>query len=140
MKNKGAYVSMLLMTIVILLQGCTTFTVPTGIWKCDDLGIMIDFDQDEIKWGSITGKGTITRGGETKEIICGMDPIGSANFLYVDDIDKHPSERSYIYRGTFRHIDESTMIFTTGKDKEKYTFEKQASEVEDTTTGDGEIP
>ena len=96
MKKKGAYVSMVLMTIVTLLQGCTTFTVPTGIWICDDLGIMIDFDQDEIKWASITRKGTITVGGESKEIVCGMDPIGLAEFLYVDEMDKHSSERSYL--------------------------------------------
>jgi len=141
MKKKGAYVSMVSMTIVILLQGCTTFgAYPTGIWTCDDLGIMIDFDQDEIKVGAYNGKGTITRNGETKEIACGMAPTGSAGFLYSDEMDKHSSERSYLYRGMFRHIDENTMTFTTGKDKEKYTFVKQASEVEDMTTGDGEIP
>ncbi|MCL2159996.1 MAG: hypothetical protein FWH48_11360 [Oscillospiraceae bacterium] len=140
MKKKGAYVSMVLMTIVTLLQGCTTFTVPTGIWTCDDLGIMIDFDQDEIKWGSITGKGTITVGGETKEIVCGMDPIGSAGFLYVDEMDKHSSEINYLYNGTFRYIDENTMIYKIVRREEKYTFVKQASEVEDTTAGDGEIP
>ncbi|MCL2159065.1 MAG: hypothetical protein FWH48_06635 [Oscillospiraceae bacterium] len=101
---------------------------------------MIDFDQDEIKWGSITGKGTITVAGETKEIACGMDATGGANFIYADEMDKHSSERSYLYRGMFRHVDENTMTFTTGKGEEKYTFVKQVSEVEDMTTGDGEIP
>ena len=141
MKNKGAYASMVLITIVTLLQGCTTFRYyPTGIWTCDDLGIMIDFDQDEIKWGAYTGKGTITVGGEAKEIICSMDATGGADFLYVDEIDKHSSERSYLYHGMFRHVDENTMTYEIVRREGKYTFVKQASEVEDTTTGDGEIP
>ena len=139
MKKKGVCV-FLILVVITLSYGCTIFTAPAGIWICDDLGIMIDFDQDEIKWGSITGKGTITVGGETKEIVCGMDPIGGADFLYVDEMDKHSSEINYLYNGTFRYIDENTMIYKIVRREEKYTFVKQASEVEDTTAGDGEIP
>ena len=126
MKNKYIYSFLILIIIVPLICGCTIFRRPTGIWVCEELGITVDFDDDGgLNYASITSIGMITINGETREIVCGMDPIGSANFLYIEEVGKHSSERSYIYHGTFKNDGENQMIFKPVRSEEKYIFVKQ---------------
>jgi len=128
MRNKWIYLLLALNIIVISFQGCTTFGGnPKGVWICEELGITINFDDNSVKYAAHTGKGTIIIDGEEKEIVCGMDVTGDANFLYIEDVDKHPSERTFLYEGLFKYIskEKNKMTFQPFGSKEKYTFVKQ---------------
>ena len=128
MKNIRNYLILFtLLVIIIFTMGCTTFSYyPEGVWVCEELDITINFDYNkEIEWAAYNGKGTIIIDGQEKEIVCGIGPTGHCNFLYNDDVDKHPSERSYIYTGMFKHKGENKMTFTLTKSKERYTFVKK---------------
>ena len=119
---------LLIITIIpgsLILPSCTRFRPPGGIWVCEELGITVDFDDNSVQWASITGKGTIAVDEEVKEIVCGMDPIGGGNILYVEEVSKHPSERTFLYLGTFFNRGANQMTFKIANSGEKYTFVKQ---------------
>ena len=125
LRNYILFVLMLLI-IVTFLNGCTTFKPQTGVWVCDELGIIIDFDNDGgLDIASMTAIGTIKINGETKEIVCGMGPTGSATFYLIEHMDKVMEETSYIYIGYFKNNGVNKMTFKPNDIDKKYIFIKQ---------------
>jgi len=123
MKIKQKYMLLLLIFSVTLLQGCTTFKVPTGVWTCEKLGITVNFDDSEGLYGSaIPSRGTIVIDGEERNIICKMDATGSCGFAPIEDMGKSMEETNYFYIGRFNNNGANKMIFRVVKTKKEYTF------------------
>jgi hypothetical protein len=115
-----------LLGIVVFINSCTTFKPQTGVWICDELGITVDFDDDEGLYGaSMTARGTIEIDGETKEIVCLMDATGSCGFMFIEDMGKPNQMRYEFNTGYFDNKGKNKMTFKPNGIDKRYVFIRQ---------------
>lgn len=126
MIQKSAVLSIIFF-ISIFINSCTTFKYPLGVCTCEELGITLDFDDNDGMGGWIDARGEIITDEGNKPIICLMSATSAIGILYSDDLDL--SEDNYIYYGNLKDTGKNRMTFTSfeGEDrvKVKYEFIKQ---------------
>ena len=123
MEKRLKYLLLFLISIIILLNGCTRFKVQTGVWVCEELGITVDFDDNEgLDGAAITSRATINIDGKTSELVCGMDATGSASFYPIENMSKVMEKMECLYEGIFVNKGADEMIFKLAFRKGEYTF------------------
>lgn len=117
----------IIFVISIFINSCTTFKYPTGVWTCEELGITLDFDDNDGMSGWIDARGVIITDEGNKIIACMMDATGAIGILYPDKL--HSSENKYLYEGNLKNNGKSKMTFIPYESEErvtvKYEFIKQ---------------
>jgi len=109
----------------LFLQGCTMFTRPTGVWTCGELGITLNFDEDN---------GKIIIDGVSQEIVCFLHISGGGvDICYPKEGGYHSLEDECLYSGYFKNRGKDKMILVIPKPedhplrpaRERYVFIKE---------------
>jgi hypothetical protein len=102
----------------VFIQGCVdTFEYPTGVWKSDELGLTIDFDD-------VNGRGTLLVDGIPEYIVWTFRIGGGLIVRHPSENEEYFRLQDFIFNGTLRHRLGNRMSYTVrGKDGEQITPE-----------------
>jgi len=110
----------------VLLFACKKYRGSIrGIWISKELDTTVNFnDRVSLKQGRAY-KGTIVIDGKISEIICTTGSDGKTGFCFIEEINKPPHERDFIYTGVFGNfIAENKLVFKITGSRTWYTFVK----------------
>ena len=118
-----------LLLIFLMLNSCAANFIPiTGVWICEELEMVLDFDDEREEIGQ--ARGTIVIDGELHGIVCLVNPIASASIYYPKDENEYYSFGKELMLGKFtmRGKNKNKMIFRLlkdGKEVAEYIFIRQ---------------
>ena len=114
---------------IITLQSCDPFRYPTGVWICEELDIIIDFDDINCSVHDIcgNGRGEILIEDEFQNIICQFNVSGYLNIGLLESGFSRLCNKSnieWIFIGQLERKGRNKMNFTIEQTKEVYVFVK----------------
>ena len=122
----------LVFVCVFTLQSFDLFRYPTGVWKCEELSITLDFDAKS----KYNGIGEILIDGIPFEIVSSLYVGGELGISFSDDIyDANNIRTDWLFWGSLKWKGRTTIEYTVkieGFPEEVYTFVK----VDDRITGE----
>jgi len=135
---KKALLITLACVFTLLMAGCDPFMRPKGTWRCEELGVTINFTEAKPYYGTIVIDGVI------KEIKGNTGPGMTFGIYYPPD--ENSTESTWLYEGNLKYIDgifggsknagRGMMFYVDEKDgeklseKEEYKFVRVYSEGE----------
>ena len=136
---KKTVMLLVLMFCLVNLCGCISFLYPEGIWECEELGLIINNDYDNVSFSHPSEFGIQTINGVTKDIHCNIDVHRDVTVMYPYITKSeyvsgyvsgkgfpilHDSDGDVFLEGhaTYTGINEFTVL--NELDNKKYTFRK----------------
>lgn len=83
---RRSLVLFIIFVISIFFSSCTTFKYPTGVWTCEELGITLDFDDNDGMGGPIDARGEIITDKGNKPVVCMIDATSGIDINYPEEL------------------------------------------------------